>query len=258
MSTILFNDIIFGPIKSRRLGTSLGVNLLPRNGKWCNFDCLYCECGFNKDGVDDRKLPGKEDVTASLERVLAHYAASGEKIDTITFSGNGEPTMHPDFSEIIEKTLELRARYSPESKVSVLSNGSGISKAGISSALMKVDNAILKVDSAFDRTTLLINRPAYAFSIRKLMKELQPLKGKFVLQTMFLRGNFEGNIIDNTTKEEVKAWQDLAVELDPREIMIYTIDRETPAKELSKVSVAEMEEFAAPLRKIGYKVQISG
>lgn len=258
MSTILFNEIIFGPIKSRRLGTSLGVNLLPRNGKWCNFDCLYCECGFNKDGKDDRKLPKREDVSTSLERVLAHYSASGEKIDTITFSGNGEPTMHPDFAEIIEDTLNLRNRYVPDAKVSVLSNGSGISKKETSEALTKVDNAILKVDSAFDRTTILINRPAYAYSIRKLKRELEPLKGRFVLQTMFLRGEFEGEVIDNTTPEEIAAWQALAAELDPREIMIYTIDRETPAKNLSKVTIQEMEQIAAPLRERGYIVKISG
>ncbi|MEN6618870.1 MAG: radical SAM protein [Rikenellaceae bacterium] len=258
MSTILFNQIIFGPVKSRRLGTSLGVNLSPQFGKWCSFDCLYCECGFNKDGRKDSKLPRIEEVKENLEAKLKEYTQNVGKIDTITFSGNGEPTMHPQFAEIIDLTLALRAKYTPEAKVSVLSNGSQTGKPKIANALLKVDNAILKIDSAFEETTMLIDRPQYDYSLDKLIENLKPFKGRFVLQTMFLRGEFEGRIIDNTTEKEVVAWRKLTEVMQPREIMIYTIDRDTPAKNLRKVSVVQMQKIAAPLIEKGFKVTISG
>lgn len=258
MSTILFNQIIFGPVKSRRLGTSLGVNLSPQFGKLCSFDCLYCECGFNEDGRKDSRIPTLDEVKLALETKLSDYTKNVGKIDTITFSGNGEPTMHPKFGEIIDFTLKMRTKYAPDAKVSVLSNGSQVGKQNVADALLKVDNAILKIDSAFEATTMLMDRPQYKYSLAKLEENLVPFKGKFVLQTMFLRGEFEGNIIDNTTKVEVDAWRELAERVQPREIMIYTIDRDTPAKNLSKVSVAEMRQIAGPLMEKGYKVTISG
>ena len=258
MSTILFNEIVFGPIHSRRLGSSLGVNLLPRYGKWCNFDCLYCECGFNADGKSDKSLPKAADVKAALEDKLSTIHKEGGNIDTITFSGNGEPTMHPDFPAIIDYALELRNRFFPNAKVSVLSNASRIGVPEVADALLKVDNAILKIDSAFEETTMQIDRPQFHYSLENLKKGLNPFRGKFVLQTMFLRGEYNGAVVDNTTEREVSAWQKLAEEIEPREIMVYTIDRETPAHNLEKVSVAQMEEFTAPLVKKGYKVSVSG
>lgn len=256
--TILFNEIVFGPIHSRRLGISLGVNLLPLFGKLCNFDCLYCECGFNKDGRQDSKIPTAQEVITELEQKLKGHDLTMGEIDTITFSGNGEPTMHPNFEEIIEATLALRNMYAKEAKVSVLTNGSRIAVEQVARALMSVDNAIIKIDSAFEETINLIDRPQYPYSLEKMALALEPFRGKFVLQTMFLRGEFEGKIIDNTTKEEVEAWYQLVERIDPREIMIYTLDRETPLKSLSKVSVEEMERIAAPLRSLGKKISISG
>ena len=256
MATILFEDIVFGPIKSRRLGISLGVNLAPRYGKVCNFDCIYCECGFNKDGKKDNRIPQKEDIVAALEDKLKNY--TGEKIDTITFSGNGEPTMHPHFEEIIYNTIRLREIYAPEAKISVLTNGSRIGHEGVRNALLKIENAIIKIDSAFDATAILIDRPQYPYSIATVIKDLEPFKGKFVLQTMFLRGVFDGHKIDNTIKEEIEAWYEVVKLTEPREIMIYTIDRETPAENLRKVLAEEMEKIAAPLREKGIKVSISG
>lgn len=258
MSTILFNEIVFGPLKSRRLGISLGVNLLPLHGKWCNFDCLYCECGFNKDGKEDKKLPTVQEVKDSLILKLRDHDHTIGKIDTITFSGNGEPTMHPNFSEIVKITLELREMYAKEAKVSVLTNGSMIYKPLVAEALLSVDNAIIKIDSAFNKTVNLIDRPLYNYSIDKLIEELEIFRGKFVLQTMFLRGELDGVIIDNSTQEEVEAWYRVVEKIEPREIMIYTIDRETPMKGLKKVSVEQMEKIAHPLREKGYKVSISG
>jgi Fe-S oxidoreductases len=256
MATILFEDIVFGPIKSRRLGTSLGVNLAPRHGKVCNFDCIYCECGFNKDGKKDNRVPQREDVAAALEDKLKSY--TGDKIDTITFSGNGEPTIHPNFAEIIDDTIRLRNIYAPQTKISVLTNGTRIGRQEVREALLKIENAIVKIDSAIDKTARLIDRPLYPYSLSEVIKELIPFRGKFVLQTMFLRGEFEKETIDNTTQQELNAWYGVVDKIEPGEIMIYTIDRETPADKLQKVSVEEMEKIAAPLKKRGIKVSISG
>lgn len=258
MSTILFNEIIFGPVHSRRLGTSLGVNLLPRFGKWCSFDCLYCECGFNKDGKEDNKLPTFEEVKVALETTLKDYTKNSGKIDTITFSGNGEPTLHPDFAQIIDFTLEMRAKYCPGAKVSVLSNASQIHKPAVAAALLKTDNPILKIDSAIEETIRTIDRPQFIYSLKTLKENLEPFRNKFVLQTMFLRGEFEGKAIDNTTELEVTEWRKLVTDIEPREIMVYTVDRETPAANLQKVSVEEMEKITAPLKELGFRISISG
>lgn len=258
MATILFDQIVFGPLKSRRLGISLGVNLLPLRGKWCNFDCVYCECGFNKDGKEDKKLPTVQEVKDALIEKLRDHDHTIGAIDTITFSGNGEPTMHPNFHEIIGITIELRDKYAKEAKVSVLTNGSGIGKPLIAQALLRVDNAIIKIDSAFEKTVNLIDRPLYNYSLEKLIESLKIFDGKFVLQTMFLRGESDGEVIDNTTPEEIEAWYRIVDRISPREIMIYTIDRETPLAGLQKVSVEQMNEIALPLRAKGYKVLVSG
>ncbi len=258
MSTSLFNSIIFGPVHSRRLGLSLGVNLLPAYGKYCSFDCIYCECGWNKDGKKDKKLPDKADVVNALESVLQGKACEIPSIDTITFSGNGEPTMHPDFSEIIESTIKLRDKYVPNAKISVLTNGSQIGKQYVVDALLKVDNAIIKLDSAFDESVQILDRPQFIYKVSDIIKNLDPFKSKFVLQTMFLKSEFEGVKFDNTTEREVDAWYKIIEMVQPREIMIYTIDRDTPAQNLVKVSVDELNKIALPLVKNGYKVTIAG
>ena len=258
MSTSLFNSIIFGPVHSRRLGLSLGVNLLPAYGKYCSFDCIYCECGWNKDGKKDKKLPDKADVVNALESVLQGEASQIPAIDTITFSGNGEPTMHPDFSEIIESTIKLRDTYVPNAKISVLTNGSQIGKQYVVDALLKVDNAIIKLDSAFDESVQILDRPQFTYKVSDIIKNLEPFKSKFVLQTMFLKSEFEGVKFDNTTEREVDAWYKIIEMVQPREIMIYTIDRDTPAQNLVKVSVDELNKIALPLVKNRYKVTIAG
>lgn len=257
MSTILFNEIVFGPVKSRRLGVSLGVNLLPRFGKWCNFDCIYCECGFNKDGKGDTALPTVEEVEEALREKLVNHDKTIGAIDTITFSGNGEPTMHPEFSKIMDIAIDLRNRYAKEAKVSVLTNGSRAHIKEVAEGLMKVDNAIVKIDSAREETIRLIDRPQFNYSLEKIIEGLAPFKGRFVLQTMFLKGKFDGVVVNNTTSEEVELWYRVVERAQPREIMIYTIDRETPAKNLEKAGKETMEAIAAPLREKGYKVTIS-
>lgn len=259
MSTILFHEIVFGPIHSRRLGASLGINLLPYDGKLCSFDCIYCECGFNKDFRTKTRLPDRENVRAALEDKLLSLREEGNAPDVITFAGNGEPTMHPAFEGIIDDTIVLRDRYFPNAKISVLSNGMHLNKRGVFEALRKVENPILKLDSAFDETVRLIDRPnSPGYSVAKQVALYQRFKGDFILQTLFVRGRFEGKEVDNTTDKEISAWLALVGALNPREVMIYTIDRETPAKELEKVPAADLMKIAGRVGALGIKTNVAG
>jgi wyosine [tRNA(Phe)-imidazoG37] synthetase (radical SAM superfamily) len=255
---MLFENTIIGPIHSRRLGNSLGVNLLPKFGKWCSFDCIYCECGWNKDGKKDTTLPTKEEVFEAMSTRLHELSAEGTPVDTITFSGNGEPTMHPAFAQIIDFTLQLRDKLYPSAKVSVLTNASQLGKKEVRDALQKIDNPILKIDSPLEHLVEAINIPNAAYKLKDAIENIKLFNHNFILQTMFLKGVENGVEIDCTCKEHVEAWQNLVRELAPREVMMYTIDRETPAKNLQKVSVEEMEAIAAPLVNEGFKIQIRG
>jgi len=259
MSTILFHEIVYGPVHSRRLGISLGINLLPYDGKLCSFDCIYCECGFNKDFRTHTRLPERENVKAALENKLQSLREENVKLDVITFAGNGEPTLHPEFAEIIEDTLFLRNLYSPTVKISVLSNGMHLTKRKVFEALNKVDEPILKLDSAFDETVRLIDRPhSPQYRVSKQVELYKKFNGNFILQTMFLRGEFEGNKIDNTTEKEVSAWLELVREMNPHEVMIYTIDRQTPTKQLKKVPLEDLKKIAERVKQLGIKTNVAG
>lgn len=259
MSTILFDEIVFGPIHSRRLGISLGMNLLPYNGKVCSFDCIYCECGYNKDFRTKTPLPSRENVKAALEDKLIKLKQENVHPDVITFAGNGEPTLHPQFCEIIDDTIELRNKFIPEAKISVLSNAMHIDKEKVFEVLKKVENNILKLDSAFIDTVNLIDRPnSHSYSIEKQINSFKKFEGNFILQTMFLKGSHEGKSIDNTTEEEVEEWLKIIKETNPKEVMIYTIDRETPSKLLEKVSIEKLNEIGKKVEKLGIKVNIAG
>ncbi|MDR0421415.1 MAG: radical SAM protein [Proteiniphilum sp.] len=261
MSTLLFHEIVFGPIHSRRLGISLGMNLLPYDGKLCSFDCIYCECGFNKDFRTKTKLPDRENVRAALEDKLASLTKEGVVVpDVITFAGNGEPTLHPAFEEIIDDTVALRNRYFPNAKISVLSNGMHIGKPKVFRALGKIENPILKLDSALDETARLIDRPgAPGYSVAKQVELYQRFQGNFILQTMFVRGRFEGKEVDNTTEKEVSAWIEIVKTLHPREVMIYTVDRETPVKEMEKIPLAELRKIADRVgEESGIRTNVAG
>jgi Fe-S oxidoreductases len=248
MATILFEEIIFGPIHSRRLGTSLGVNLLPLHGKLCSFDCLYCECGLNAQHKTGQ-LPTAEEVRQALETRLTELHKKGTTLDVITFAGNGEPTVHPDFARIIDDTITLRNRFFPKAKVSVLSNATQLNKPKVYSALLKVENAILKLDSAFDNTVKILDRPASSsYSIREQVERMKKFKGKLIIQTLFTRGQYEGQSFDNTSETEVSAWIVLMKEIAPESVMIYTIDRETPVSSLEKISVKELKSIAKRLK----------
>jgi wyosine [tRNA(Phe)-imidazoG37] synthetase (radical SAM superfamily) len=250
MATILFDEIVFGPVHSRRLGVSLGINLLPTTGKVCSFDCLYCECGLNKDHKGGH-LPTAGQVRETLQAKLSRMKQDGITPDVITFAGNGEPTLHPDFSRIIDDTIDLRNTWFPKAKISVLSNATQLHLPSVVEALKKVENPILKLDSAFDKTVQLLDRPiSSSFSVKKLVGQLKAFKGNLIIQTMFVRGSYQGEVIDNTTDSEVDAWISLILEIAPASVMIYTIDRETPIKELVKIPVQELKAIAKKLRAL--------
>lgn len=251
---MLREKLVFGPIFSRRLGSSLGINLLPENGKLCNFDCVYCECGWNRDGREDTRLPQPAELRSELERVLADCLEKGVRIDSITFSGDGEPTLNPHFPEMIDITLELRDKYFPDSVVSVLSNATLISRPGVREALMRVDNPILKLDAGIDSLALKMNQPSGHYSVRETVEAMKSFNGNFVLQTMFLKGPG----INSLAADNLEAWRSIVRELRPREVMMYTLDRPAPAEGLEKVPVESMEEAATPLIQEGFKVQIKG
>ncbi len=255
--TSLYNNIIFGPVHSRRLGLSLGVNLLPVESKLCNFDCIYCECGWNADHPGAKRFNSREDVCTMLREVLTRMTQEGTPPDVITFAGNGEPTMHPDFENIISDTLALRDELCPSAKVSVLSNATQIHREDVRRALMRVDNNILKLDSAFDATVQLVNKPQGTYSVARTVELLKLFDGKFILQTMFLRGEYASQHIDNTVDEQVEAWLAIVKETSPRQVMVYSLDRDTPCQTLQKVSREELEAIAERVRELGIECSVA-
>ena len=248
-------ETVFGPIFSRRLGSSLGINLLPEKGKICNFDCIYCECGWNRDGRNDTVLPDAAKVRADLERMLIKLANEGTPVDSITFSGDGEPTINPEFPQIIDDTLRLRDQYYPQAKVSVLSNATRVHVPEVFNALCKVDNPIMKIDAPTNELVEKINMPAPGYDIHRVIEALKQFEGNFVLQTCMLRGNG----FDSSSPEVVDPMMDIVRLLKPREWMVYTIDRATPMQGLEKFSPQEMKTLVQPIIDEGFtKVQIKG
>ncbi|MDE6578497.1 MAG: radical SAM protein [Muribaculaceae bacterium] len=257
--TVLFHSTIFGPIHSRRLGVSLGVNLSPNDGKVCSFDCIYCEAGYNSQGTGTTGLPTRQEVRKLLEERLHTMSENGEPLDVITFSGNGEPTMHPDFPGIIDDVLELCSRYYPSAKVSVLSNSTRIFNPGVAEALKKVDNNILKLDSAIEPTMRLIDQPVNkGFTVEKVVEALKQFSGEAIIQTMMLRGEHNGKKVDNTTPQEIEALVEAYKAIKPREIMLYSLDRSTPEERLVKVEREELDRIGKYIAdKTGIKVQVN-
>ena len=247
-------ETVFGPIFSRRLGSSLGINLLPVNGKICTFDCIYCECGWNKDGRDDTRLPKATEVKEALEAKLIQLVKDGIPVDSITFSGDGESTIHPDFPRIIDGTLALRDQYYPSAKVSVLSNATQVHRSEIFNALRKVDNPIMKIDAPTNELVEKINKPAPGYDVNRVVEALRQFNGDFVLQTMFLKSKD----FDSSSSEVLEGWMNIVRQLKPREVMAYTIDRPTPEEGLQKFTVEEMKAFLDPLIQEGFNVQIKG
>ena len=255
--TSLYDNIIFGPIRSRRLGISLGVNLLPIESKLCSFDCIYCECGWNDEHPGKRRFNAREDVRAMLDETLGKMVAEGTPPDVITFAGNGEPTMHPDFEAIIEDTIALRDKHCPAAKVSVLSNATQIHREDVRRALKRVDNNILKLDSAFDTTVQLMNKPQGNYTVARTVELLKMFEGDFILQTMFLRGEYLGKVVDNTTEEEVAAWLKIVEELKPKQVMVYSLDRDTPCQTITKVEKDELSVIGKRVEALGIPCSVA-
>lgn len=259
MSTILFDKIVFGPVHSRRLGVSLGMNLLPTDGKLCSFNCIYCECGLNEQRRTKSKLPTRDEVKEALKEKLSSMQKEGIAPDVITFAGNGEPTMHPEFAIIIDDTIALRNIYFPQAKIAVLSNSTMIHKESVFQTLNKVDDNILKLDSVLDSRIQQLDVPnAPSFTFQWLLEHLIRFNGNLIIQTMFIKGEYEGKPIDNTTEEEISGWLEALKQIKPKQVMIYTIERETPVKGLMKVPKEELEIIAERARKEGFDVQVSG
>lgn len=258
MSTVIYSSPIFGPIKSRRLGISLGINLLPGDGKVCTFDCIYCECGFNAERRPKQKLPSRQEVTEALELKLQQMQTEDMAPDVLTFAGNGEPTAHPDFAGIIDDTISLRDRYFPRAKVSVLTNATRINRTDVFEALKRVDNNIVKLDTIDLDYIRRVDRPVGRYDLDELIRCMRAFEGHCVVQTMFMKGtDADGVSVDNTTEEYVAPWLEAVASIAPREVMIYTIDRETPSHNLQKATHEELDSIVAQLQARGIKASAS-
>ena len=250
MSTIIYPSPIFGPVHSRRLGISLGINLMPADGKVCSFDCIYCECGFNADHRPILPRPTREEVADKLEQTLRGMKAEGQLPDVLTFAGNGEPTCHPHFAEIINDTIRLRNQYCPKAKVCVLSNSTMIHRQQVHDALMLVDDNILKLDTVSPAYINKVDRPNGLYDVSTIIERMKAFNGHIIIQTMFMRGSarvkgedggWKEESVDNTTEEYVIPWLDAVRQIKPQQVMVYTIDRETPAQGLEKASREQLD-----------------
>jgi wyosine [tRNA(Phe)-imidazoG37] synthetase (radical SAM superfamily) len=268
MATILRKSYIFGPVKSRRLGISLGINILPIEKKICNFNCIYCECGWNSKKINDNvpqnllSFPRKEIIKLELESVLTRIKNNGEMLNVITFSGNGEPTLHPNFAEIIDDTLELRNKFIPNTQIAVLSNSTNLEKNSVIDALKKIDKPILKLDSSNIDTFEKMNMHGInnnktngkKITIEKIIEGMKKIESNFIFQTMFLRGEINGDSIDNTTDLEIDGLINIMKETKPKQVMIYPIDRDSPVKKLVKLDRTEMKKIATIIENNGLNV----
>ena len=253
MSTVIYASPIFGPVHSRRLGTSLGINLLPGDGKVCTFDCIYCECGFNADHRPTRPMPTRAEVATALEQKLQDMQQNGPAPDVLTFAGNGEPTINPAFPEIIDDTLRLRDRYFPRAKVSVLSNSTQIFRPEVHAALMRVDNNILKLDTVDPVYINKVDRPTGHYDVRQVVEQLKAFNGHVIIQTMFMKGPQ----VDNTGASFVEPWLKAVKFISPQQVMIYTIDRETPDRTLMKATHEELDGICSQVKALGIACQAS-
>lgn len=254
--TILYPSPIFGPVQSRRLGVSLGINLMPADGKLCSFDCIYCECGLNSQRPSQPR-PTREEVAAALEAVLRSRAERGEPLDVLTFAGNGEPTLHPDFPAIIDDTLRLRDLYFPSARVSVLSNATAAHRPAVREALLRVDNNIQKLDTVSPSYIRLVDRPSSAYDVEQVVEALCAFDGHVIVQTMFMTGTCDGQSVDNTSEAYLQPWLEALCRIQPQKVMIYTIDRETPFAGLEKAAPEVLDSIAQRVREAGFEVSVS-
>jgi wyosine [tRNA(Phe)-imidazoG37] synthetase (radical SAM superfamily) len=257
MSGFLFHEVIFGPVRSRRLGLSLGINLLPLHSKHCSFNCIYCECGWTPlRRVEGPDLPSREQIAGALEAALKEMAAEPPFPDALTYAGNGEPTIHPEFAGIVEDTIRLRDKYLPASKVTVLSNASMVNDPKVFDALMKLDNNIQKLDAGNERMFALINNPVGPVNLDRLVEGLARFNGQVIIQSMFLRGHFRGEEIDNTQPAEVADWIARLKKIGPSSVMIYPVARATPVHSIEKIPQEVLAGIAAKVKEEGIAVSV--
>lgn len=256
MSGFLFDDIVFGPVFSRRLGVSLGINLLPISNKYCNFNCVYCECGWTEKNKEKNILADRNELKLRLEKKLKEIQGTVNEPQAITFAGNGEPTIHPEFAQIIDDTVELRDKYAKDAAISILSNASMLSKPKVAAALQKVDKNIQKLDSGVESTFVAINQALGSLSLPKIIDGLLSFNGKLIIQTLFMRGEYNGVTIDNTTPEEIDAWLKIVKKVNPEYVMIYPIERGTPAKNIEKIPKDELDAIAKMVEEVGVKAEV--
>ena len=257
MGTIIYPSPIFGPVHSRRLGVSLGINLLPKDGKWCSFDCLYCECGLNAERRPKAPLPTREEVSEALEHQLVKMHREGPRPDVLTFAGNGEPTLHPHFPEIVDDTRRLRDQFCPEARISVLSNSTQIHRPEVREALLRTDNPIMKLDTVAPDYIRHLDRPQGHYDVTAIVEHLASMSPKVIIQTMFLSGTYDGHNVDNTGDEYVQPWLQALLTIRPRQVMIYTVDRETPVQGLGKACPEILDEIAEKVRHEGLECSVS-
>lgn len=257
MSTVIYSSPIFGPVKSRRLGTSLGINLLPGDGKVCSFDCIYCECGYNGERRPHQPLPTVEEVAQALEEKLQDMQANGPKPDVLTFAGNGEPTVHPKFAEIVSEVARLRDKYFPNAQLSILSNATRLHVESVRQALQLFDNAIMKLDTVSPQYIAKVDRPCGHYDVDEQVKWLSQMGERAIIQTMFMKGEHEGEDVDNCKEEYITPWLDALRKIAPRKVMIYTIDRETPSPLLKKASREELDAIGERVRALGIECSVS-
>ncbi len=255
--TVIYPSPIFGPVHSRRLGVSLGINLLPADGKFCSFDCIYCECGFNKDRRSTKKLPTRQEVQSALRAKLQEMKANGPSPDVLTFAGNGEPTAHPQFAEIIDDTLALRDEFFPNAKVSVLTNGTMLGRDNVFAALLKVDNNIVKLDTVNQVYIEAVDRPTSKYDVKQVIERMKAFEGHCIVQTMFMHGTFDGKDVGNLSDQYVEPWLEAVKYIAPSKVMIYTIDRETPAHHLQKATHQELDAIIDRLTAMGISATAS-
>ncbi|MBE0661024.1 MAG: radical SAM protein [Bacteroidales bacterium] len=258
MTGFLFHDIVFGPVRSRRFGVSLGINLLPLNTKVCSFNCIYCECGLTPECPEPSAggFYPREAIRQAMETRFTELAAKGIQPDNITFAGNGEPTLHPEFDLIIDDTIALRNKFFPGSKITVLSNATTLSDSQIKDALLKIDNNVLKLDAGTDEYLQLINDPLGKISLAEIVSNLKQFNGNLIIQSLFLRGNINGKYFDSGSEDHVKAWLEQIREIAPKLVMIYPIDRATPVAGLEKLTPEELDRIAEQLNEMGIETEV--
>ena len=257
MSTIIYDSPIFGPIHSRRLGISLGINLLQKGGKFCSFDCIYCECGLNKERRTKNPLPSADEVVDGLKEKLQALGQEGIVPDVLTFAGNGEPTLHPHFPEIVDRVREVRDALCPSAKMSILSNATQIRRPEIREALLHFDNNILKLDTVSPIYIYNVDRPQGHYDVEEQIECLALFRGHCIIQTMLMRGEYEGHSVDNTGEEYVAPYLEALARIKPKAVMLYTLDRETPVSGLLKAEPAAMQAIAERIRALGIEVSVS-